>query len=330
MKAAPPRPAANAARPPGAAGRCGGIATSAMSKKPAAIERPELGLVCMSADDSVRFRTITRTHLRKFPEAEQQRLLRALYQDNLARLHAAVTLCQALHIRLYRMPSNLFPFSDAEIGAPLLQELAELLRALGERAQEQGLRLVMHPDQFVVLSSDNPAVVQNSREILQQHGELMDLLGLPRTPYAAINIHGGKAGREAALCQAIRALPDAARLRLTLENDERAYGSAAIYAVCVEAGVPMVFDAHHHVIHEALASYDDPDVGRWLAQARGTWSDGAWQLTHISNGRAGFDDMAHSDFISAMPQSFKAAPWIEVEAKAKDQAIRRLRQELGW
>ena len=92
-----------------------------------------------------------------------------------------------------------------------------------------------------------------------------------------------------------------ARLRLTLENDERAYGSAAIHAVCLEAGVPMVFDAHHHVIHEALPSYDDPDVGRWLARARGTWSDGAWQLTHISNGRARFDDMAHSDFISAMP-----------------------------
>ena len=86
MKPALRQPAASTARPPGAAGRRGGIAPSAMSKKRAAIERPELGLVCMSADDTVRFRTITRTHLRKFPEAEQQRLLRALYQDNLTRL----------------------------------------------------------------------------------------------------------------------------------------------------------------------------------------------------------------------------------------------------
>lgn len=292
--------------------------------------RPQLGLVCQSADSTVRFRTITRTHLRKFPEEEQRRLLRALYQDNAARLCAAFDLCQALQIHLYRMPSNLFPFSDAEIGAPLLAELAGTLRTLGERARGQGLRLVMHPDQFVVLNSEDPAVVQNARAILVNHGRLLDLMGLPRTPWAAINIHGGKAGRPEALGQAIRALPDEARLRLTLENDERAYGSAAIHAVCAATGVPMVFDAHHHVIHEALASYDDPDVGAWLARARATWPDGAWQLTHISNGRAGFSDMAHSDLITAMPRSFRDAPWIEIEAKAKDEAIRRLQAGLRW
>ncbi len=39
--------------------------------------------------------------------------------------------------------------------------------------------------------------------------------------------------------------------------------------------------------------------------------------------------MAHSDYITAMPHSFRDAPWIEVEAKAKDHAIRELRRH-GW
>ncbi len=134
----------------------------------------------------------------------------------------------------------------------------------------------MHPDQFAVLSSERPAVVENTRLFLQQHGRLLDLMGMPRTPWAAINIHGGKTGRGQALVAAIHTLPDEARLRLTLENDERAYSSADILDACEAAGVPMVFDAHHHVIHESLGSYDDPDVGGWLARARRTWPDASW------------------------------------------------------
>jgi hypothetical protein len=47
----------------------------------------------------------------------------------------------------------------------------------------------------------------------------------------------------------------------------------------------MVFDAHHHIVDEKLASCDDPSVGKML---------------------------------------LKAAPWIEIEAKFKEDAIRKL------
>ena len=53
---------------------------------------------------------------------------------------------------------------------------------------------------------------------------------------------------------AVRSLPEAVRLRLVLENDEYAFGAAEILDVCRRAGVPMVFDAHHHVIREKLDS----------------------------------------------------------------------------
>jgi UV DNA damage endonuclease len=154
-------------------------------------------------------------------------------------------------------------------------------------------------------------------------------LGQPRSPWAAITIHGGKGGRAAALAHEVRRLPDLVRSRLVLENDERAYGADEILAACKDAGVPMVFDAHHHVIHDRLDSYDDPTVAASLQAAAGTWPDPSWQLVHISNGRTRFHDMAHSDFISVMPACYRQAPWIEVEAKAKDEAISRL-HAMGW
>jgi UV DNA damage endonuclease len=185
----------------------------------------------------------------------------------------------------------------------------------------------MHPDQFVVLNSDSDGVVENSIKILRMHGELMDLLRQPRTPWALLEIHGGKAKRADALVERIAALPDAIRCRLGLENDEYAYGADEIADICMRSGMPMVFDAHHHIVHENLDSYDDPSVGDMLDKARATWAVPEHQLVHISNGRAGFNDRQHADLITTMPAAYARAPWIEIEAKAKEEAIRAL---AGW
>jgi len=183
----------------------------------------------------------------------------------------------------------------------------------------------MHPDQFVVLSSDSPDVVANSVKILQMHADIMDLLEQPRSPWALLEIHGGKANRSDALVERIKELPDAIRTRLCLENDEYSYGADEIHDVCMRAGVPMIFDAHHHIVHDKLASYDDPSVAAMLAAARATWAVPEHQVVHISNGREGFNDRQHADLITTMPASYAQAPWIEIEAKLKEEAIEGLR-----
>jgi UV DNA damage endonuclease len=122
-------------------------------------------------------------------------------------------------------------------------------------------------------------------------------------------------------------LPEAIRSRLTLENDEYTYSAREILDVCLAAGVPMVFDAHHHVIHEQLESYEHPSVPEMLAAARSTWAVAEWQLVHISNGAESFLDQKHSDVIFDMPSSYQDAPWIEIEAKRKEEAIAKLQQE---
>jgi len=288
---------------------------------------PKLGLVCITVSDKVRYKTTTRKRLLTLEPAEQKRVLQALYIENLGRLSGAIDFCQAHSIRLYRLSSNTFPFADDVIGEDVLTEIAEGLRQVGHRANALGIRLVLHPDQFVVLNSDRPDVIKNSIKVLATHARVFDLMGLPRSNWALMNIHGGKGDRPERLINVIRDLPDPIRLRLTLENDEYTYSAAELLKVCHDAEVPMVFDAHHHVVHEKLESYEDPSVAEMLAAARTTWTIPEWQLVHISNGQDFFQDRKHSGLIFDMPSAYRNAPWIEIEAKLKEEAIARVQEQ---
>lgn len=288
---------------------------------------PELGLVCITTSKQIRYRTMTRKRLLQLTASEQEVALRRLYAENLSRMHTAIDFCAASNIRLYRLISTLFPFADTPLGEAVLTEFSSALQQAGNRAAQLGICLVLHPNQFVVLSSDKPEVIQNSIKILQTHAWILDLLSQPRSPWTTMEIHGGKADRAERLISTIRDLPEAIRLRLALENDEYAYSASEILSVCRAAKVPMVFDAHHHIIHEKLTSYDEPSVAKMLAAARTTWPVPEWQLVHISNGLESFADPHHSDLITVMPSAYRDAPWIEVEAKQKEQAIAQLRTE---
>jgi UV DNA damage endonuclease len=285
---------------------------------------PNLGLVCITTSKEIRYRIVTRKRLLEQSPDGQLKLLEDIYRDNIQTFDAAMRYCEREGIALYRIPSSIFPFADEDIGRGLLAKLSEALGRSGARATERQIRLVMHPDQFVVLSSDSPDVVANSIKILQMHADIMDVLQQPRSPWALLEIHGGKSNRSDALVDCIARLPDAIRCRLGLENDEYSYSAEEIFEVAQRSGVPMVFDAHHHVVHEKLSSYEDPSVGEMLRKARSTWAVPEHQLVHISNGRTSFNDRQHSDLIDVMPSSYALAPWIEIEAKAKEEAIRKL------
>lgn len=286
-----------------------------------------LGLVCITHSEDVRYKTVTRKCLLSFDEEAQRETLRNLYHENIARLKRAVEYCLANNINLYRMTSALFPFSDEAVGAAILEEFADELAAIGTSATEQGLRLVLHPDQFVVLSSDSEAVVENSVKILRMHAKTMDLLRQPRSEWSAMTIHGGKSDRAERMVENIKKLPEEIRSRIVLENDEYTYSSDEILDICRRARVPMIFDAHHHICHEGLDAYDSESVERAFWAARATWTNPEYQMVHISNGRERFGDRAHSDLIFTMPKVFRYAPWIEVEAKHKELAITKLHIE---
>jgi UV DNA damage endonuclease len=288
-------------------------------------KRPELGLVCITASGECRYRTTTRTRLLAMSVSQRRLALTELYWANLGRLHWALTFCRRHAIRLYRVTSGLFPMSDEPTGAAVLASMAANLSSVGRRAARLGIRVIQPPDQFVVLNSDSPKVARTSRTIMDKHARAFDLMGLPGSPWSCLILHGGKSGRGDELVRVIRDLPDSVRTRLVLENDEYTYGAAEILDLCRRAGVPMVFDAHHHVVKEKLTTYEHPSVAEMTRLARATWPDPAWQIVHLSNGSTAFADRNHRDYITDFPSAFAAVPWIEIEAKAKERAIAHLR-----
>ncbi len=284
-----------------------------------------LGLVCITRSGEIRYRTITRTRFRALARGPREKWMRGLYQDNLETLFRVLDFCRERRIRLYRVTSDLFPMNDYALGRKLIEELAPRMRAFGPLAESRNVRVVLHPDQYVVLSSESEKVVANSIGIMKHHARVFDLLNLPRSPWSSMNLHGGKRGRGEALKEIIRTLPENVRSRLTLENDEYAYGAEEILEICRCTGVPMAFDIHHHIVKEKLSGCEHPGIARLLRAARATWPRPDWQIVHVSNGEKSLHDPKHSETVEVLPGAALKAPWMEVEAKGKENAIERLR-----
>ncbi len=300
------------------------LKTEAKSSKPF----PNLGLVCITFSQEVRYRTITRTRYLGLPVPKRSEILRELYSSNLMTFQKALKFCDSKNIRLYRMPSSIFPFADTPDGLAILNDFARELSLLGKLAQQLSIRIVAHPDQFVVLSSDSQQTIDNSITVLQMHADIFDLMGLSCSPFNAIIIHGGKRGNGEVLLRTIAGLPESIRSRLTLENDEISYSAAEITSICKQAGISMIFDAHHHLILEKCSDYNDASIEAALKAARATWQPNEeWQLVHISNGTTDTHDRRHSDFITDMPKCYADVSWIEIEARAKELAIEKIRAD---
>jgi len=296
-------------------------------KKGKGMTAPAYGLVCMTVGPEVRFRTVTLSRYRLLSPAEREAKLLDLYADNIGRVRRAADFCAARGIRLYRLSSSLFPMFDLvgdDTGRAVLDHLAPQMREAGQAFMDAGIRTLMHPEQFIVLNSERPEVRTSSLGALTAHADTLDRFGFPRSHWNLLLLHGGKSGRAAELAALIPDLPDAARQRLGLENDERAYGPADLLPICEATGVPLVFDAHHHVVRERLEDQEDPSVREWVLKARATWRPPEWQVVHLSNGIEGPQDRRHSQLITHLPSAYADVPWIEVEAKGKEEAVAAL------
>jgi len=98
-------------------------------------------------------------------------------------------------ISVYRMTSCLFPwFSDYDIfDMPDIDAIADIMAEAGKIAMDAGQRLSFHPGPFNCLGSHNEKVVLKTIVELDAHAAQMDLMGLPNSPQAKINIHIGGA-----------------------------------------------------------------------------------------------------------------------------------------
>src|SRR5688500_14658426 len=223
-------------------------------------------------------------------------------------MHGVLDYLERNDIAMYRMTASLAPYAthpDLPRFHRQLDESLEPLAALGERARELGVRLSTHPGQYVVLNSEDPAVRDAAVRDLELQARLLDALVLG--PVAEVVLH------------------------------ER-------------TGLRVVWDIlHHHC--------NDPDGipdREALEAALGTWPAGVTPKIHFSSPKTAMEGRkkrvgrrverswvlpqlrAHADVID--PIAFEhflretAAGHdfdVMLEAKAKDLALLRLRDQLA-
>jgi len=234
-------------------------------------------------------------------------------------------------IYFYRLSSDIIPWAseyEMEELPDYNQILAACLKA-GNFAREHGMRLTSHPGPFNKLASPKERVFQLTYKDLKVHGDLFDMIGLPRTPYAKLNIHVGAAygDKPFALdnfCRNFERLPENVRSRLTVENDDKTslYSTLELYeGVYKRIGIPIVFDYHHHMLHPGGQTEQEA-----LELALSTWGD-IKPVVHYAESRSiehnnpKIKPQAHSDMIRNPFDDYGNEFDVMIEAKHKELAL---------
>ena len=288
--------------------------------------------ICLGLPD----RSITRTA--RLANATPARL-RELIGLNLTDLSAILAYNVAHRFCLFRINQGIIPFVSHPVNTvPWWDDFAELLTSHGDFVRAHGLRVSMHPGQYTVLNSRNPAVVETALADLAGTCRVLDGMGLDRSHKMIIHGGAGTPDRATALRRLTenwRRIPEQVRARLVLENDDRVFSAADLLPVCRELQVPLVFDWLHHRANPG------PWAARPLAdlmtEVAATWhpEDGLPKV-HFSSQDPEKKPGAHAywldagEFIAFRNQLAPLTVDMMAECKGKDLALLRLREALGW
>ena len=293
------------------------------------------GLCCQFLDAPIRFRTATHKYVATLNVAARREYLHAIARENARALLAAIERCSELGIGAFRINSQILPLVTHPVTGYRLADIDEdgsihrTFTNAGERAGAAGVRLSFHPDQFVVLNSEQERVVLSSLAEMEAQGAIASLVGAD-----VLTLHGGgtAGGMPEALERlerGIERLDPVARARVALENDDRSFTPEALLPLCERLGVPLVYDVHHH-----RCLPDAMDIATATSRAAATWKDRE-PYFHISSPRDGWKGACrpHADFVDPrdFPDEWRSLKLsVDVEAKAKERAVLALRDAVAF
>ena len=291
-----------------------------------------LGYACINTGLSANKIMTNRTMRRKTFEAKGLDYVSELALANIKDLETIVKWNNEHRIKLFRLSSQIFPWSDDYKLSDLKDdaEICDRMFNIGNIATQAGQRLTMHPGPYNCLASPNQKVVEKTIRELNCHSEQFNMMGFEPSPYNKINIHvGGAYGdKEATLerfCMNFYSLRDDTQKRLVIENDDspNEYSVYDLYhGVYKEIGIPITFDYFHHKFNTGNLTEEEA-----LKMAARTWPEGVTQCCHYSESRRkekldeSIRPQAHSDIIYDKIDTYGLEPDIVIEAKLKEQAI---------
>lgn len=185
-------------------------------------------------------------------------------KTNIMNTHALVKKVASLPepLRMLRITSDMLSFythedyTDFWQRADIQASLERWMAPIGETARANNVRLSFHPDQFVVLASENENIVNKSIVEFEYHVDMARWMGYGKTfQDMKINVHiSGRQGPEG-IRKAYQRLSPEARNCITIENEENAWGLDD--CLTLSDLLPIVLDIHHQWCREG--EYIDPN-----------------------------------------------------------------------
>jgi UV DNA damage endonuclease len=291
-----------------------------------------LGYACINTELSDRKIMTNRTMRRKTFDARGLEYVSELSLLNVKDLKTIVEWNNKMGIKLFRLSSQIFPWSDEYKFSQLkdYKEITALMLEIGEIAKNGGQRLTMHPGPYNCLASPTQKVVEKTIRELNFHSEQFNMMGYEPSTHNKINIHvggayGDKEGTLKRFCKNFHLLNEDTKKRLVVENDDspNEYSIKDLYeGVYKVIGIPLTFDYFHHKFNTGDLNEEEA-----LKLAFTTWPEGVTQCCHYSESRRvekldeSIRPQAHSDLIYNKIQTYGLNPDIVIEAKLKEQAI---------
>jgi UV DNA damage endonuclease len=264
-------------------------------------------------------------------------------------LHRILDYMEANDVRMYRVTSDFVPYAthpDHPRFHGQIERHAAALDAVGARARRAGVRLSLHPSQYIVLNARDDEVARKSMADLDVQSRLLDALGQGAEGVVVLHVGGVYGDREASLrrfATNFGRLPEPARRRLVVENDEFSFTVEDCLRLHADLGIPVVFDHQHHRLNPGSLGTEAA-----ARAALATWPAGVVPKVHFSSPRldgrlvgrgAGARMEApllrqHADYVDPFTFADLAGSLADLdfdvmlEAKAKDLALLKLRADL--
>ena len=277
--------------------------------------------------------TVTFTNYNKIaiPEKRLEKL-KLVAASNLKDLETIIKYNIENNIHFYRITSALIPLvTHPEVGYWGHREfLKKDFEYVGKLINNSNMRVDTLPDEFNVINSINPNVVENTKINLMCQAEWFEDFKYDLGKMV-IHVGGATNGKEAGIERFInnfRIFPEEVKSKIIIENDDKTYTAQETLNLCNELHLPMVLDIHHHNCNNS-----DDDIYKLIPKIFQTWKNEKLPpKLHFSSPKTGEKDRKHADFINPNDfvnfleniKTFNTDIDIMLECKEKDLALFKL------
>lgn len=244
--------------------------------------------------------SVTYTNYKKIAtEKEKTEKLLKVTLSNLNDLQTILRYNIENNIHFYRITSALIPLAthpEVEYYG-YYEKFIKDFDYIGKLINQSGMRVDTHPDQFNVINSVNPKVVESTKLNLLNHVELFKKIHYDDGKMV-IHVGGAHGGKHEGLLRFINNFneyPVSIKEKVIVENDDKIYTAKEVLWLCKNLNIPMVLDVHHHNCNN-----ENEDIMEFLEDIFNTWNKtNLPPKIHFSSPREYINDRKHADFINA-------------------------------